>query len=322
MEYTYLPGSGLEVSKICIGTMNFGHPLEEAEAVRLTHLALDQGINFIDTANSYVNGESEKAVGKAIKGRRDKVVLATKAGFATGPGTNESGLSRKNVLEQIDKSLKRLDTDYIDIYYMHVPDYHTPIEESLDVYSTLVRSGKVRTIGISNFSAWQFCEAVHLSARHSFVAPSVSEMVYNLLTRNLEQELVPFLNRYQKAMVIYNPLAGGMLSGKHKRGAPPSGSRFATHASYAPRYWTEENFAAVDQLAEIANAEGLPMVEFAMRWCISQKNVNSIITGFSSEAQLLQNIRSIEGGALSNEALAACDEVWKQLSGNRFNYIR
>jgi len=322
MNYKYLTGTGLKVSKLCLGTMTFGGQVNEADAIRMTHYALDQGINFIDTANSYTGGKSEELVGKAIKECRDKVILATKVGFPTGQGPNESGLSRKNVAEQLEKSLKRLGTDYIDIYYMHLSDVNTPIDEILDTFTTIVRSGKARYIGVSNNAAWQVCQMLWESDRHNFVAPGVCEMVYNMITRGIEQEFIPFAKRNKKGIVVYNPLAGGMLTGNHKRGMPAEDSRFALHKGYITRYWLEENFEAVDTISSIADEAQINMVDLAMRWCISQDHVDSIIIGFSKEEQLEQNLKSIETGKLPDDILKACDDVWKQVSGNRFSYSR
>lgn len=322
MKYNILKGTGLEVSNICLGTIMYGGQVAENDGVYLTHYALDQGVNLVDTSNSYFEGRSEEIVGKALKGRRDDVILSTKAGFAMGQKPNEKGLSRKHVMQQVEDSLRRLDTDYIDIYFMHLPDYNTPVEESLETYSQLVRSGKVRYIGMSNHAAWQVAKAHHTAKDMGLVLPTVCEMVYNLLTRGIEGEFLPFAREYNKSVITYNPLAAGMLSGKHKRGAPPENSRFTILKAYAPRYWRDDNFDAVEMLEKIAEEEGISLVELAMGWCMQQPGVDSVITGFSRFEQLEQNLKCSEQSPLSQAAAEACDEVWKQVSGNRFKYNR
>ena len=198
MEQRILPGTGITVSRACVGTMMFGARMDEKDSIDTVQYAYDAGINFFDTANVYAQGRSEEIVGKAIKPIRDKVVLATKVGYEIFPNShpNESGLSRRHIMKAVEDSLRRLDTDYIDIYYMHRPIFDTPIEETLDTFSTLVRSGKVRYIGVSNMAAWQVCESIWCSRKLGGIAPVVSQNLYNMLTRNLEPELKPFLEDY------------------------------------------------------------------------------------------------------------------------------
>jgi aryl-alcohol dehydrogenase-like predicted oxidoreductase len=323
MQYKSLGKTGLMVSQVCLGTMTFGKQVSEEEAVRLTHIALDRGVNFIDTANSYFGGQSEICVGKALKGRRDQVVLTTKAGFKVGEGPLEKGLSRASVMQQVEKSLKRLDTDYIDIYFMHLPDHVTAIEDALETYTDLVRSGKVRYIGMSNFSAWEVCEALWKSEAKNILAPSVTEMVYNLITRGLDTEFIPFCQMHKMGLITYNPLAGGILSGKYQKSeTPPENSRYSILKAYAPRYWREDYFETVDVLRTVAEEHDMSMAELAMRFVVSNPAITSVLVGFSKEAQLLQNLESVEKGALPADALDMCGEVWKKLSGNTFQYNR
>jgi len=322
VEYRHLTGTGIKVSRLCLGTMTFGEQVGEQDAISMTHFALDQGVNFIDTASTYTKGRSEEIVGKALRGRRDKVILATKAGFPVGDGPNESGLSRVHVIRQLEISLRRLQTDYVDIYYMHLPDSRTPLDEALETFSILVRSGKVRYVGVSNFAAWQVCGMLWKSDRNGYVAPAVSQMVYNLITRGIEQEFVPFIREHKLGLVVYNPLAGGLLTGKHRPDAVPENTRFSLNKGYMDRYWHEDNFRAVGMFSEIARTSGIGPVELAMRWCATQPFVDSIIIGFSKFEQLRQNLASLDGGELPPDVMAACDEVWKRLSGNRFSYIR
>ena len=323
MRYRTLGNTGLQVSEICLGTMTFGEQVNESEGARLIHYALDHGINFIDTANNYFGGRSEICVGKALKGRRDKVILSTKAGNKVGEGPMDKGLSRVHVMQQIDLSLKRLDTDYIDIYFMHLPDHVTPIEEVLETYNMLLTSGKIRYIGMSNFSAWECCEALYVGMMKNMQVPSVTQMMYNLLTRGLEQEFLPFARAKNLGLMVYNPLAGGLLSGRYQwNDTPPGDGRFATLKSYVPRYWTSENLRAVEHLMALAAEHDISMVDLAMRWCAFQPGVSTVITGVSKESQLRQNLYSLKNGALPEAVLKECDRLWEQLSGKRIAYNR
>lgn len=323
MEYRYLTGTGVQVSRLCLGTMMFGGQTSEKDSIEIVKCAIDGGINFIDTADVYNNGASEIATGKGIKGQRDKIILATKVMNPMGDDRNDRGLSRRHILSGVEASLKRLGTDYIDLYYMHSPDYHTPIEESLEAMSSLVKAGKVRYIGISNYASWQACDLLWTAKEIGAIAPVVSQNVYNMLTRGLEQEFVPFIQAHNIGLTIYNPIAAGLLAGKYQPGqAPASDTRFGMNQTYMDRYWSEENFKALDRLTALAKESGMTMLQLAMKWCCSRSYVDSIITGVSRRTQLEQNIASIEGSPLSPGVLEVCDDVWKSLSGGRFKYNR
>ncbi len=323
MNYRAFGNTGLQVSELCLGTMTFGGQVEEAEAVRLIHCALDHGVNLIDTANNYFGGRSEICVGKALRGRRDKVILSTKAGNIVGNGPGDRGLSRTHVMQQIDLSLRRLDTDYIDIYFMHLPDHITPMEDALETYNDLLTSGKIRYIGMSNFAAWECCEALYTSLIKHIHPPMVTQMLFNLLERGLENEFIPFVQAKNMGLMTFNPLAGGLLSGRYQWiETPPEEGRFSIFKSYAPRYWTEENLRAAASLAELAAENGISMVNLAMRWCAFQPGVSTVVTGVSKESQLCQNLNSVTDGPLPPEILLACDKIWDQLSGKRLSYNR
>jgi aryl-alcohol dehydrogenase-like predicted oxidoreductase len=322
MQYNYFTGTRLRVSALSLGTMMFGGQTDEAESIAIMNYAYEKGINVFDTANTYTKGESERIVGKGLKGRRDRIILATKVFNQMGDDPNDSGLSRRNILGAVDASLRRLDTDYIDIYYMHAPDYRTSPEESLDAMSGLVRAGKARYIGLSNFAAWQIADIFAICDKRGYVAPVITQNVYNAITRGIEAELIPFLKVHGMNLTVYNPIAAGLLAGKHKPGKPTEGTRFGLNKMYADRYWSDENFAAVDKLTRIARENGMTLLELAMKWCAAQKVVTSIITGVSRLSQLEQNIKSIEGDPLDAGVLARCDEVWKSLAGTRFAYNR
>ena len=322
MEYANLPGTGLKVSRLCLGTMMFGGQTGEAESLDIMDYAYGQGINFFDTANVYNQGESERIVGKGLKGRRDRIILATKVRAQMGDDPNDSGLGRRNILAAVDASLKRLGTDYIDIYYMHMPDYEASLEESLEAMSSLVRAGKIRYIGVSNYAAWQIADMLAICDKRNYIPPVITQNVYNAITRGIETELVPFLKAHALGMAIYNPIAGGLLAGKHTAGKPAENTRFSNNKMYYDRYWSDENFTVVEKLSKLAAAKGISLLELAMKWCGEQECVTSVITGVSRRTQLEQNVASVAGEALDAETLSLCDEVWRSLAGTRFGYNR
>lgn len=322
MKYNKLPKTDLRLSQICLGTMMFGGQTEEAESLRIMDYAFEHGINFFDTANVYNQGESERIVGLGLKGRRSRIVLATKVGGQMVDDPNDAGLSRRNILAAVEASLRRLGTDYIDLYYLHFPDYGTAIEETLQAMTELVRSGKVRYVGISNYAAWQIADLLAACERYDWTPPVITQDVYNPITRGIESELVPFLRAHALGMAVYNPLAGGLLTGKHRRGPPAENTRFSNNKMYYDRYWSDENFSAVEKLEQIASGCGLSPVQLAMKWCAGQECVTSVISGVSRLSQAEQNIDSVEGEPLGEDVLAQCDEVWRSLSGGRFRYNR
>ncbi len=322
MKYARLPGSSVMVSQLCLGTMMFGGQTNETDSLKIMDYAFDSGINFFDTANTYNIGESEKIVGKGLKGRRDKIALATKVGSPMGDAPNMVGLSRRNIMASVEASLTRLQTDYIDFYYMHTPDYGTKLEETLDTMSALVRAGKIRYVAVSNYAAWQCADMLGICDKRNLVAPIVTQNVYNLITRGIEAEFTPFLAEHDIGMVVYNPIAAGLLAGKHKAGDPAEGTRFASNKVYYDRYWSQENFAAVDKLDVIAKDAGMSLLELSMKWCAMQPRVHSVITGVSKLEQLVQNIASVEGNLPDADTLLKCDEVWLSLAGARFKYNR
>ena len=217
MEYRILSKTDLRVSRLSFGPMTFGSQTDEGPALRIVDRCLDAGINFFDTANIYNKGLAESIVGKALKGRRSNAVLATKVRGKMGDGPDESGLSRAAIHKAIDASLRRLQTDYVDIYYLHQPDYDVPIEETLAAMDEVVRAGKVRYPAVSNFAAWQVCEILWIAEKSGIRPPYISQPMYNLLARGIEEEYLPFCKRFGVALVPYNPLAGGLLTGKHAR---------------------------------------------------------------------------------------------------------
>ena len=321
MEYTYIKGTGLQVSRFCLGTMTFGDQTREADAVRIIEHALDQGVNFFDTADTYTGGLSEQILGKALEGKRENAVIATKVTNPRGPLPNQSGQGRKHILSGLEESLRSLRTDYIDLYYLHHPDPNTPVEEVIETMTNLVRAGKIRYYGLSNYSTWQCCSFIHKAREMHAVAPVVTESVYNLITRGIEDEMVPFLNEYKMGLTVFNPIAAGLLTGKHTGGRPLENTRFALNYGYELRYFNEANLHAVDALTTIAEENGMSLLEFSLQWLLNRPAVDSIIVGASRYEHVVQNIAlASEKKVLSAEALQKCDAVWDTIRGHYFSY--
>jgi aryl-alcohol dehydrogenase-like predicted oxidoreductase len=283
---------------------------------------LDRGINFFDTANIYTNGSSETILGKALKGRRDRVVLASKCAAKMGPGPDQSGLSRAAILRAVDESLTRLQTDYLDLCYLHWPDYSVPIEESLGTLGELVRAGKVRHAAASNYASWQLCRMLWLAEQKGTPPIVVTQPMYNLIARGIEAELLPMCREFGIATVVYNPLAGGILTGKQSFEAPIAGTRFDKNQMYLDRYWHQQNFAAVQELTKRAQAAGRSLVSLALNWVLHHTTADCVILGASKLAQLEENIRVAAEGALPAETVKACDDVWLRLRGPVPKYNR
>lgn len=301
MEYRKLGGDIESVSTICLGTMTFGNPVAEPDAVRLVHWALDQGINFIDTANIYEGyarvpgspgGVAEEILGKALRGRRDQIVLVSKVGNAVGPGPGDQGLGRAHVLREVDKSLRRLRTDRIDLYYLHRPDPETPLDETLCVFNELVDQGKVRAIGCSNYSAAQMEEILRICDRHGFRRPLAVQPPYSLLRRDIEADLLPLCLREGLAVTPYQVLQGGLLTGKYQRGSQaPTGSRKSEHSSWV---WdlTDDIYTELERIAVEAHTAGRSMMQHAIAWTLAQSGVVSVVLGVKHIAQLNDAIAS------------------------------
>ena len=325
MQYRKMGRTGLKVSAIGLGSLTYGNQVGETEAINIIESARSAGVNLFDTADVYVGGRSEEILGKALKGERHSVVLITKLSGRTGPNINDIGLSRKHIMKGIEDSLHRLQTDYIDIYYMHFPDYDTPIDETLRALDDLVHQGKVCYIGCSNFHAWQLCKALWVSDLHNLARFDCIQPPYNLLTRDIEYELLPLCASEGVGVCVYNALAGGLLTGKYDPDKPPpEGTRFALELygpRYRERYWSDTNFKAVACLRQIVKEHGRNLTQFALAWILSNETITSIICGATSLKQLEENLGATEV-ILSEEELAACNDVWQQLRPPRFFYGR
>ena len=290
--------------------MMFGGQTDEADSTKIMHRALDEGVNFFDTANVYNKGESERVVGKAISDRRDRVILATKARVAVGQGPNEQGSSRLHVIRECEKSLQRLGTDYIDLYYLHAPDYETLIEESLRALDDLVRQGKVRYLGCSNFRAWRICEALWVSGRCNLERFVCLQPLYNIVNRDAEVELFPFCQQHGVGVAAYSPLARGVLTGKYKPGqAFPEGSRAARGDTRIHQVEIrDDSFVVAEQLLSRAQQKGCTLSQFALAWCLANPIVTTVIVGPRTMEQFEENLKALEC-EITAEDEAAVDEL-------------
>jgi aryl-alcohol dehydrogenase-like predicted oxidoreductase len=323
MEYRTLPQIDLIVSRVALGTMTFGAQTDEATGRRMVEICLNSGVNFFDTANVYNHGASETILGNALRGGRARAVIATKVRGKMGDGADDVGLSRNAIRKAIEASLQRLATDYVDIYYLHQPDYSVPIEETMAAMDELVREGKVRFVAVSNYAAWQVAEIHCVCARNGFAAPHISQPLYNLLARGIEEEFLPFCKSYKVGVIPYNPLAGGLLTGKQRTSTGPiAGTRFDKNQMYLDRYWHADFFAAVEELEAVAREAGITLVELSLRWLVAQPEVDSILLGASRVEQLEQNLAASLGAPLTASTLQQCDAVWKRLRGITPKYNR
>jgi 1-deoxyxylulose-5-phosphate synthase len=309
MQYRRFGQAGLTVSRLCLGTMTFGLQTEEDVSRRILDKAADAGINFIDTADVYPLGGGESRAGRteeivgrwlnAEKGRRERFILATKAVGKVGPSPWDQGASRKHLLDAIDASLRRLGTDYVDLYQLHSDDANTPLDETIEALDTIVRSGKARYIGVSNFLAYRLARALGRAdflrcARFVSVQPR-----YNLLFRQIERELLPLANEEGLAVIPYNPLAGGLLTGKYQQGSAPSEGRFTQSVGvagsmYQDRYWHEREFASIEKLRAIVEQGGQSLTTASVAWVLANPQVTSALIGASRPEQLDASIAAAD----------------------------
>lgn len=308
MEYRQLGASGVRVSAIGLGTNQFGGKVDQKGVDEIIAGALDLGINFIDTADVYTQTRSEQTLGNALKGRWQQVVLATKGFNKTGEGPNDRGASRYHLINAVDASLSRLQSDHIDLYQIHRWDDSTPIDESLRALDDLVRGGKIRYVGASNFAAWQLARANLLAELRGW-SPFVSiQPHYNMLERGVEQEVLPYCNAYNVGILPYFPLAGGFLTGKYKRGqAAPAGSR-GESSPYVQGYMTDVNYDRVERLTAWAEQRDHTMAELAHAWLLAHPRVSSVISGATGLAQLQANAKAADWH-LSADELAEVNTI-------------
>lgn len=305
MEHTRLGRTGLQVSRLCLGTMTFGLQRDEPTAVAILDRAAEGGIDFLDTSDAYplggdltTRGVTEEILGRWLRGKRDRFIVATKCFAPTGPARFDAGNSRKHILAAVEASLRRLQTDYIDLYQLHGYDPETPIDETLGALDDLVHQGKVRYVGCSNFLTYQLVRAIGRSetlhlARFDSVQPR-----YNLLFRQIEREMLPFCGEEGVGVIPYNPIAGGLLSGKHSRTAPPpEGTRFTLGSAaeaYQDRYWHDREFDTVEVLRQLAQKAGVSLVTLSVAWVLANKAITAPIIGASRPEQLDSSLASAE----------------------------
>ncbi len=315
MMFKKLNRTDLNISRLCFGTMTFGKPADQATSTHMVNQCIEAGVNFFDTANMYQLGVAETMLGEALKGRRKNVILASKVRFKMGDAPDQSGLSRKAILRAIEGSLKRLQTDYLDIYYLHFPDYEVPIEETLDTLELLVKQGKIRYPATSNYAAWQQTEMLWIAEKKNYKAAVITQPMYNLLARGIEQEWLPMTKHYGLSNIVYNPLAAGLLTGKHKMQTVTPGTRFDNNKLYQDRYWHKQDFDAVEKLKAISQKSGRSLISIAFNWLLHHTATDCVILGASRPEQLAQNLAACEEGPLPSDLVRACDEVWNEFRG-------
>jgi aryl-alcohol dehydrogenase-like predicted oxidoreductase len=308
VQFRRLGASGLSVSAIGLGCNPFGNEVDASTARAIVDRAIDLGVNYFDTADSYYAGRSEQFLGAALQGRRPGVVVATKFGNRVGPGPNDVGASRHHIIASCEASLRRLQTDYIDVYQVHTPDRATPVEETLDALNLLVQQGKVRYIGCSNYFEWEVVESIWVARQHGWRSFVSCQDFYNLLYRDIERRFVPMVVKYGLGLIPYLPLAGALLSGFYRRGvAPAPGSRGAIRPTF--RFWdTDRNWRVQESLVDFASARGWSLPRLAIAWLLSHAYVPTVIAGADSPEHIAHNLGSLDI-KLSESDLAELDRL-------------
>lgn len=320
-----LPGTDLTLPRLVLGTMTFGAPVDVATAGAMVDAAAAAGVTMIDTANGYAGGESERIVGRVLAGRRDDFIVATKAGISPIDAGDRPLLSEGALRDSVAGSLARLDTDRIDVFYLHQPDRATPIAETVATLGSLIAEGTIRHWGVSNYAAWQVEQLRTEAAAQRVTLPVVTQPLYNLIARRIEDEFAEFTATTRLVNIVYNPLGGGLLTGKHSFGEEADDGRFGDAnlgAMYRERYWNAELFAAVDGLSKIADGAGMSLVELSLRWLLGRPATGAVLLGGSRLDHLTANIEAAQGGPLPRDVVDACDDVWQRLYGPAPTYNR
>lgn len=317
MRYTRLGTSGLVVSKLSFGAGSLGvgetlpglvKNIDQPTANNIVACLIDGGVNLFDTSNKYVEGKSEETLGKALGARRKDVIVASKCGLPVGPLITDKGLSARHVIEACEKSLKRLGTDWLDVYYAHIFDKETPLEETARAFEQLVQQGKVRYVAVSNWPAWMLARYVGIQERYNYTPTICNQVYYSIVGRDIERDLVPMAQATGMGIVVYSPMAGGFLSGKYERDKPPPpGTRRATF-TLAPKLDMEQAFRVVDLLKDLAPKYGVTPGAVALAWTMQKPFVNSVTFGISREAQLTENLKAADI-TLSNDDAAQIDKL-------------
>ncbi|TRW87972.1 aldo/keto reductase [Mycolicibacterium sp. 018/SC-01/001] len=317
--------TALDLTRPVLGTMTFGDTVSAELAAEMLDVALAAGISHIDTANAYAAGLTEEILAGLLRGRRDQVTVATKAGMPHPDAGDDAPLSARALRACLEGSLRRLGVDRVDLFYLHQPDRRTPLRETLQTVADLVGEGKVGALGVSNYAAWQIAEINHLADEVGAPRPVVAQQVYNLLARRIEDEYAEFAATTGLVTMVYNPLGGGLLTGRHTFDADPSEGRFGDSrlaTMYRERYWNASVFEAISQLSTLAEKAGIPMSELALRWLVSKPAAGPILLGASKVGHLEANIAAIAAGPLDDDLVAACDDVGAPLRGAMPNYNR
>ena len=303
MQYRRLGRTGLQVSEVCMGTMTFGGVTDEAEAKKIFDRCLEKGVNFFDTANGYTDGQSEEILSRLIKGHRNDLVIATKVYNPQGTGPNDMGLSRKHIIQACEASLRRLDTDYIDLYQVHADDRETPLAETLSALDQLVRDGKVRYIGASNHTAWRLSDALWTSETRGLARYDCLQPLYNLIERGIDQELLPLCRDKGVGVIAWSPLAGGWLTGKYR--GDVAGDARLNEAGRPPMGATVDRETILDRLTKVADGVGATPAQVALRWVMDQDGLTSAIVGARNVEQLDNNLGAAD--------LQLERDAWKEL---------
>lgn len=294
MKYRRMGRTGLKVSELCLGTMLFGNTTNESEANKILDMSFDAGINFIDTADGYANGESENILGRALKERRKEIILATKFFNPMGSGPNDSGMSRVYIMRAVEASLKRLKTDYLDVYYIHHVDVQTPLEEMLYALNDLVHQGKVRYLACSNYEAWRLATALGISEANNLYRFECYQPQYSLVVRDIELELIPLCQYHDVGVVVWSPLAGGYLTGKYKPGDLEAGFKSESGRDVPKKFFSANADKILEVLLEVSNELGMSPDQVALRWILEQPAITSIIVGPRTEAQFKKNLGAVD----------------------------
>ncbi|MEY9485604.1 aryl-alcohol dehydrogenase-like predicted oxidoreductase [Streptomyces calvus] len=319
------PPVPVPLSRLVLGTMTFGDTVDRAGAAAMLDTALDAGLTGVDTANGYAGGESERILASLLPGRRDRIVLATKAGIPHPDQGGHAPLSPAGLRAALEGSLERLGTDHVDLFYLHQPDRRTPLAETLATVAEFVAEGKIRALGVSNYAAWQIAELTRTADEVGAPRPVVAQQLHNLLARRIEEEYVEYAAVTGLRTMVYNPLGGGLLTGRHRFEADPATGRFGDSklaAMYRQRYWNEDLFAAVAQLTAIADQAGLPLTELALRWLLDRPSTDALLLGGSRPEHLRANIAAAQAGPLPKDVTDACDAVGAALRGPMPAYNR
>ncbi|MFD8162652.1 aldo/keto reductase [Streptomyces malaysiensis] len=320
-----LPGTPVPLSRLVLGTMTFGDTVDRAGAAAMLDTALDAGVTGVDTANAYAGGTTETILAELLPGRRDRIVLATKAGMPHPDAGDHSPLSARGMRAALEGSLRRLGTDHVDLFYLHQPDRSTPLEETLGTVAEFLAEGKIRALGVSNYAAWQIAEITHTAERVGAPRPVVAQQLYNLLARRIEEEYREYAATSGLRTMVYNPLGGGLLTGRHAFEERPESGRFGDSrvaAMYRERYWDAGLFEAVRDLGRIADEASIPLTDLSLRWLLFRDGVDALLLGGSRIEHLRSNLDAATAGPLPDDVVAACDEVGARLRGPMPAYNR